>query len=950
MEYNKKIMPNPLNINGNINNNYKNENFATSDMDGETSSNVYRTVNNTNDNDPIIVMKRIPNEMYLPGLGELGIAIQNITYINDRITYINECKNSNYADTFDIHSTYKYMSGTLYYDNNINNENYINNASINNIWAIDLSEAYVTYSSIQDKHEIMPMYKYIPDESSIIEESYTYVVDPTPEIPTYIPEPEIDDNDEKYKDPSYFCSNLDYYFNSYIYNYRSSNSLSKISSLTYFKFGYIPSYLPHEVWQIQHTANSVTFNWNGDGATEINTNSSGSGDYSSSITITEGTPSWGTDGTNYPNMTTTYTAGYSIRNNSNKDLNVTVQWDYSETPTSILSHPTETYKILANSSCNRMWVKWDVHWDDRYGPQNSTGGMRYGYLKGNVLSASIATSSVGVNNRTYKYPIDFCIILPNFNFKLAGKYIYVGTTKETNLLLNKPSINIYDTKIIVEFNGLNISAEFYPKPKSENSLDGCVIFETNDQIFLESNKLKNNTNRQLVSFTMYYYDNGDYWEMFKKSYYFDIYDLYSSGASNNQFEQALTIQFLKVNNHKTNKENNYITFNNLPTKPVGIYKNNGKLNLTYYINTNKISNEYPGLRVSYLDQKFLNTYSYSKLSYTYTYYNGNLKLSAYGYMETGLGISYISGFYNNGLGNTGQYGYPKTSYYYNNYADNDYYRGNMDVKFNTPVSRESNWCLRTFNNQDEFGIYNDCILNTLADWFLESPTEVDEPNYYNLYNSDIIMTDPSFTPMNPANSLSSSHKIFNLPICGSKQYIFYMLPNPYKKYYSFMSTRYLFIVNTLATDITITFEDEIEMLCRNKVNLTIKSGEMKLYYPILSDIVYNIKLKNITSGISLGFNVYDMYDQISRNKNDNIPSDDLIDKLLNTTCALYNLYQNQNELKEYFTTTNYFNNILSGWTHTVLHRLGNINYNDCTLTFEPPGSNYSRVYLVVITN
>ena len=43
MEYNKKIMPNPLNINGNINNNYKNENFATSDMDGETSSNVYRT-------------------------------------------------------------------------------------------------------------------------------------------------------------------------------------------------------------------------------------------------------------------------------------------------------------------------------------------------------------------------------------------------------------------------------------------------------------------------------------------------------------------------------------------------------------------------------------------------------------------------------------------------------------------------------------------------------------------------------------------------------------------------------------------------------------------------------------------------------------------------------------------------------------------------------------------
>ena len=937
MEYNKKIMPNPLNINGNINNNYKNENFATSDMDGETSSNVYRTVNNTNDNDPIIVMKRIPNEMYLPGLGELGIAIQNITYINDRITYINECKNSNYADTFDIHSTYKYMSGTLYYDNNINNENYINNASINNIWAIDLSEAYVTYSSIQDKHNIMPMYKYIPDESSVIEETYTYVIDPTPVIPPTPPTPEPDNDDDRYSDPSYFCSNLDYYFNSYIYNYRSSDSLSKISSLTYFKFGYIPSYLAHEVWQIQHTQNSVTFNWIGEGATEINTNSSGSGDYTSSITITEDGPNKEDDGTNYPYMTRKYTMVYKIKNNSNKDLNVTVKYEYTEDGKGIHTYPTETYKIPANSSKTGKSYSWDIHWDDRYGSQNYTGGIHYGYLTAQVISASIATSSAGVNNRMYKYPIDFCFILPNFNFKLAGKYIYVGTTKETNLLLNKPSIDIYDTKIIVEFNGLGVNAEFYPKSKSENSLDGCIIFETSDKIFLESNKLKNNTNRQLVSFTMYYYDNGDYWEMFKKSYYFDIYDLYSSGASDLQFSDQVTIQFLKVNNHKTNKENNYITFNNLPTKPISIYKNNGKLNLTYYINTNKISNEYPGLRVNNLESRFLNSYSYSKLTYTY------------GNMETGFGITYISGFYNNGLGNTRDDEYPKTSYYYRNYADNDYYRGNMDVKFNTHVSGSSNWCLRTFNNQDEFGIYNDCILNMLVDWHLESPTEVNKPNYYNLYNSDVIMADQSFRTNTEIQGTSTSHKIYNLPICGSKQYIFYSLPNWHKKYYSFMSTKYLFIVNTLATDITITFEDETEMLCRNKVNLTIKSGEMKLYYPILSDIVYNIKLKNITSGISLGFNVYDMYDQVDIN-NGKIPGDYDIDKLLNTTCVLYNLYEKQNELKEYFTTTNYFNNILYKWTGTIMHRSGNIKYNDCTLTFERPGSNYSRVYFIEITN
>jgi hypothetical protein len=206
-------------------------------------------------------MERIHDNMYLPGLGELGIALQNITYINERITYVNTFSSQTYyGKPFDMSA--KYMSSTLYYNNNIVNENYTNNATIDNIWSIDLNEAYITFSSIKStEYNIMPMYKYVPTSTYMGGDDH---IDTGDTIIEETEEPEIqlvEDEDERYTYSSYFCTNLNYRLSSYMFNYKSDNDISTLSANTYIRFSYIPTFYHHKFWPLQHIKKTITFNY-----------------------------------------------------------------------------------------------------------------------------------------------------------------------------------------------------------------------------------------------------------------------------------------------------------------------------------------------------------------------------------------------------------------------------------------------------------------------------------------------------------------------------------------------------------------------------------------------------------------------------------------------------------------------------------------------------------------
>lgn len=1111
MEYKNKITPNPLNSSGFINNNYKDENYATSDMDGEAHSEKYREINSNSSNGPIITaMERIHEDMYLPGLGELGIALQNITYINERITYVNTFSSqAYYAEPFNMSA--KYMSSTLYYNNNIVNENYTNNATIDNIWSIDLNEAYITFSSIKyTEYNIMPMYKYVPTSTYMGGDEHIDTGDNTIEETE---EPEIqpvEDEDERYTDSSYFCTNLNYRLSSYMFNYKSDNDISTLSANTYIRFSYIPTFYHHKFWPLQHIKKTITFNYVHDDidrnditiTSDVDTNVN----YKNSISITyndiryspagsshstlerewyynnstsftldvkgswimyennvsrgsnileftaepgrkkfmSGVDNWDADEPhvkngpwifnsilsayiNYKDTITIYSkeitppdASTTLKewwcnNPTNFYLQITGEWDVYEhnqrkgtvvltgiappgdnhiigqmggvkEPTGISGHQNlikliSAYRIESIDYKDYLYIYYDSNTSQisqysttsgnvggyqtiktiyiknnstvtidaevkfyhtgnytttdtiRCNPGNtstgrssmwitysqqgggSTIGAEEGYSRAEIVSATKVDYDTNLHKKIYNYLINFCFIIPNFNYVDDNGIIFtVGTTKETDIVNSNPTINIYDTKIEMVFNGLGKTFTFYPK--QNNMMNGCVIFTTEDDMYLNSTMLENSSQRLSVELNMYYKISNNYFNMFSTQYYFDVYELYGSGNKINNYNGK--INFLKINNHKS--LNSYINYTNLPTILLGNHNENKITNLTYIINDRIISNEYPGIRVNNLEQKYVSSYSYNGLTYTYN--------NSENYINTGFGISYISNFYNNGLQDLAQSPVMDFSYYYPDGNIDEYsYQGNTNIQitYGQYAPNDIHIYLRTFNQKDEYGIYNDCILNNL-NGNINNPID------------------------NSAIYFSDNMKIYNLPVCGAKQYITILGGPNYLKYYSLFDTHYLFIVNKKRYDITISFDDTSKILCRNKTNITIETGEMKLYYPMMSDLEYYINLSNssTSSSDSITFQVIDLYKKLTKSSNSstNVPGVTLEDKLMNMTATIYYLYTHQDEID--LTKVNYFYNLFDNWGINAFTEQPD-GSRSCNIKIENYYTLLGRSYLVIIS-
>jgi len=144
------IIPSPLLINLTLNSNYATSKYATSDFNGKENTKMLSNIDNN-------------SEMYVAGLGELGIIMENISYINNII--------KEYHGNI-ISYNAKYASSTFYYENNVFNKNYDIFNNVNNVWVYDTYNGKISYENISNNFKTLSIYKYDIKDFDSTEDDY----------------------------------------------------------------------------------------------------------------------------------------------------------------------------------------------------------------------------------------------------------------------------------------------------------------------------------------------------------------------------------------------------------------------------------------------------------------------------------------------------------------------------------------------------------------------------------------------------------------------------------------------------------------------------------------------------------------------------------------------------------------------------------------------------------
>jgi len=192
------IIPNPL-YNNYLNDVYDNKSYITSDLDGITNTAYLKHSKNN-------IANKLENNMYIPSIGELGIAIENINKINSKISYLNIpiSYSNNYFSYLNTHqsdikysyaSYYSYISyntvipsSSLYSSQNIKNSYYVIENNIDNVWCINTANGEISYKPTSVQFNIIPFFMYKPgSENNNSYSGNNNSNDPIPEnVLTYI--------------------------------------------------------------------------------------------------------------------------------------------------------------------------------------------------------------------------------------------------------------------------------------------------------------------------------------------------------------------------------------------------------------------------------------------------------------------------------------------------------------------------------------------------------------------------------------------------------------------------------------------------------------------------------------------------------------------------------------------------------------------------------------------
>ena len=486
-----------------------------------------------------------------------------------------------------------------------------------------------------------------------------------------------------------------------------------------------------------------------------------------------------------------------------------------------------------------------------------------------IWQVSHINKNISMNYKNYSpyakngsYEFDFCIVLPDFDYidhtYTEGQTIRFKCDADSN---DNTYINTKNILIHANFAGID-ETDFYPI-NNINTMKDCVVFEMDNHIYFTENELRNCDQNIIVKFEFYYKTKeGDYSNfMFEKTYYFDIHNLIIYGnAYSSITNNYATIQMIKTNIARTDDSNKYISYLMNPI----LVKNETPLNLTYYYSTYTL----PGIRINRLNESNLNIFSYEMpdLDEPDKYMN--------------LGMKNIYNFFNNGVVNTISSAIESDmTYFYKGYAL-DYKYGNNDIVFSTKYANISSF-LRTYRETDEYGIFNDCIVNSLIG--------LDTNEVNNIQNN-----------IKQESDNIVKYKVTNLPLCGAKQYIMFTPYNPGNNL--LMNSFYLFIANTTDKDVSITIEDMSYTLCKRKTIIIIKKHSMRVYYPALYDYSYKINISSLDNNYET-YKVYNLFSLAS--KPNNMPSEEkrnisVVTKELYMINRLYNMKDRDNLTEEDF--------------------------------------------------
>lgn len=154
------VTPNPLDADGKLNKKYSNSKYATSDFSGiENTTYLKKDINTA-----VIMNQYLTDNLYMPGIGELGAAMENIEKINNGIT--------RYRGTNYISENKNYASSTLCsFPESIGNKVYDKSRNIiSYVWYYNTTYAEIAYGPIIDKYSTLGFYRYIPESDESFEE------------------------------------------------------------------------------------------------------------------------------------------------------------------------------------------------------------------------------------------------------------------------------------------------------------------------------------------------------------------------------------------------------------------------------------------------------------------------------------------------------------------------------------------------------------------------------------------------------------------------------------------------------------------------------------------------------------------------------------------------------------------------------------------------------------
>ena len=796
------IIPNPLNIDKTLNSDYSNNQFATSDFNGKSNTEILK---NYKDN---ITPMKMPNGFYLGGIGEVGIIMENISYLNNII--------KKYGGT-EISIDGKYVSSTLYNEKNISNSKYTLE-NTNKVWYFDNSYGKISYDLIDTPYQSIPLYKYDRNDfefkEEYIESSKTLYIGH---------KAQISDDSEIFDVMTYIY----YCQNDFLDNLENTSSYSFFEKKTQIQYNLINTVKSTYIIVDEHNHLNFTDNtWNSPASNlfvKIKSNSK----YVPCEPIVNMNNNYYLyfyyNGNNY--CIDSNDNNVKFKNRDNVQIDSSHYKDFSSLPVDLVEC------TLAGNSVSEVYL-----YVQDYKNNESILELK----DDNIIKYPIYYS-----DNTYSFPLlptyrendyydcEFYIFIPEFS-QYNDNTNQLDKTFSIDLIFKK-------IKVLIKFGNNEIVETLDPYIK----LNDTIIYKFKKRLKYNYKYIHN---QEIKIYLINSGEDEDNQVIYSKKVYFNLFEL---KIYQNIYNNPIDFRF-KYNNYYPLKyplpsKKKFIDIDYVPTELIENSSYDELMEINSKLNSEtdffKDSNEEYQIKFSYLvnNYSYLNHYIYHNYSEGYDIIDWFTKENSYGLM--------ISPSKNN------------TKYTYFNFSIENY-KANSETDSNK--ANVEIYC-KTFTNYDEDGILNSTNTDIIKIQGEDLPINDINPDLtYSHYGMNIYgMKQLLYIPYK-----FNINNIYGIQTGQNK--MFFVNDTSIINNYSIFED-YLYIYNSRDDDIQLYFNDESKILCQGNKIINIKSKECKLYKPSRHDnYIITLKTSIINKYKLIHYKIYKNYYNDPKNRITNI--------------------------------------------------------------------------------